>query len=116
MPSLTSDSPSGSSSWACHAQPVEHGGRGHGVGRAEHGAEHEGRRPRDPEDGVGDLGDAGDREQDEPDGEQRDRLSTRPAGPATTCDRRRVEQRREEDEEDDVRVELAATAGPGRGR
>ena len=52
------------------AEAVEHGGGRHRVGRPEHRAEHERRRPRDAEHRVGDRGDGGDRHQDEPDREQ----------------------------------------------
>ena len=107
VPSLISDSP-------CRivlrapggAEPVEHGGGRDRVGRAEHGAEHERRRPRDPQHRVGHRRDRGDRDEHEADREQRDRRPVRLQLVCGDRDRRRVQQRRQEDEEDDVRVEL----------
>ena len=83
---------------------ADHGGRAHRIGRAEHGAEHEGaaraeRRDRRP----GDAADGEERRRGQAEREQQDREPVLAHLARRGEERGRVEERRQEAEEDDVR-------------
>ena len=88
------------------AQLAADRGRRDGIGGRDDRAEDERRRPVEAEHVVGDGGDADHRRQDEPDRKQRDRPDVSAKLAKRREERRRVEDRRQEDQEDEVRVEL----------